>query len=87
MCPDFYAPACDLIIAIDKQRHRFGVETMLFDQDARGESVGRIVVKHRNDRLRDDRAAVERFVNEVDCAAAPFNAVLNGLTMRVEAGK
>jgi hypothetical protein len=37
--------------------------------------------------LRDDGAAVERFVNEVDGAARPFHAVLNGLSLRVQSRK
>ena len=60
---------------------------MFFDEDARGERLRRVVVEDGNGALRDDGAAVQSLVNEVDGAAAHFDAVGDGLSLRVEAGE
>ena len=60
---------------------------MFFGEDTRGERVGRVVVQHRHDALRDDGAAVQSFVHEVNRAARPLDAVIERLPLRVKAGK
>jgi hypothetical protein len=60
---------------------------MLFDEDARGERLRRVVVCDGHNALRDDGAAVQSLIDEVDGAAAEFDAVLDGLSLRVEAGE
>src|SRR5256885_2111130 len=81
------AAAFDLITAARNERNGFCVSLVFFNENARGERVGRIVIKHRNDSLRDDRPAIQCLVNEMNCAAGELDSMLDGLTLRVESGK
>jgi hypothetical protein len=85
---DFYlsgtnATTFELVIFTDDERDSFRVSLMFFDKDAPSEGFRRVVVQNRDDALDDDWAAIQSFVNEVDCAASPFDAVLDGLSLRV----
>src|SRR4051812_12360394 len=74
-------------MAARDERDRFPVSLVLFDEDARTERGGRVVVDDGDDALRDDGPAVQRLVNEVNGAAGKFDPVRDGLTLRVESGK
>ncbi len=60
---------------------------MLFDEDACGKRLFRVVVADRYDPLRDDGSAVQRFIDEVNCAATTFNAVFNRLALGIQTGE
>jgi len=59
---------------------------MLFLQNFTGERHFCIAVANGNNRLQDDRAGVEIFVDEMDGAAGEFHAVFERLALRFEAG-
>src|SRR5436190_5565504 len=65
----------------------FGVELVLFDQDARRQTLGRITVTDRHLALRDDGPAVQRLINKMYGAPADLCAMRQGLLLRVETGK
>ena len=60
---------------------------MLFDQDARGQRLGRVVVAHGHRGLQHDGAAVELGGHQVHGRAGDLHAVLERLPLRVDAGK
>jgi len=60
---------------------------MLFSQNFVGERSFSVFVEDGDSGLRDDRAGVEIFVDEVDRAAGKLHAVFEGLALRFEAGK
>ena len=60
---------------------------MLLCENAGGERLHGIVVQHRHGGLHDDGAGVQVFVDEVDGAAGDFDAVLQRLVLRVQAGE
>src|SRR5579885_3198938 len=59
----------DFVLAATDEREGFRVSLVLFEEDARGEGLFGVGVEDGDDALRDDGAAVERLVNEVDGAA------------------
>ena len=73
--------------AFQDNSNRFGVDAVLFAQDALGQGFRRVLVFDRDEGLHDDRAGVEIFVHEVHGAAGKFHAVFEGLALRFEAGK
>ena len=80
-------PAADLVVAADDAGNGFGVGEVFFGQDPRGEGMGIIGVENRNRALDDDGAVIELFVDEMNSAAGYFDAVIEGLLLRVEARK
>ena len=50
---------------------------MLLLENARGESVGRVAVEDRDDRLGNNGAGVQVLVHEMHCAAAELHAMLS----------
>ncbi len=60
---------------------------MLFCKHAGAERVLRIVVEHGHGGLRDDRAAVRAFIDEMDRAAADLDAIGENVAMRMRAGE
>ena len=58
---------------------------MLFDQDARGEGCDGVSIEHGHRRLKKDRAAIELCGDEVHGHATHPNAMVERLTLRVEA--
>jgi hypothetical protein len=81
------APTPYLVISANDARQRFRVDAMLFEEYARRQSFDRIIVLDGHDLLRDDRPTVQHLVNEMNCAASPFDSMLQGLPLRIEAGK
>ena len=60
---------------------------MLFDEDARGQRLGRVVVAHGHRGLQHDGAAVELGGHQVDARAGDLHPVLERLPLRVDARK
>ena len=60
---------------------------MLLFQNARGKRVRGVLVQHRNRGLRDDRAGIDSFIDEVDRASRYFRTVFKSLVLRVETRK
>jgi hypothetical protein len=60
---------------------------MFVFEDTGGKSFFGVVFKHWNDPLPNDRATVKSFINEVNSAAGPLDAVLKHLCVHVESGK
>src|SRR6185437_5457155 len=81
------AAAFDAVTAFEHDAHGFGVDAVLFGEDASGERIHRIVVANWNGGLQDDRAGVEIFVDEMHGAADEFYAVLESLALSFEPGK
>src|ERR1051326_1945529 len=77
-------PPDDFILAAADERERLRVSLVLFGEDARGERVFGVGVEDGDNALRDDGAAVQSLVNEVDCAAGEADAVLDGLALSIE---
>ena len=72
---------------LEHEADGFGIEAVLLDEDARRQRLDRVVVEHRNRRLQDDRPAVELGGHQMHGRAGHPDAVLERLTLRVEAGK
>src|SRR5579864_3236705 len=60
---------------------------MLLLKNSCGKTFFAILVEHRNSGLQNNRAGVQLLVHKMHCAAADFDAVLERLLLRVEAGK
>ena len=60
---------------------------MFLGEDAFGERVRVVVGEDGDGALENDDAVIEMFVDEVDGAAGPLDAVVESLLLRVEAGK
>ena len=84
--PD-HATAFDPPSAIEHERNRLGIRVMFLDEDPRRQRLLRIVVKHGHSALNDDRTRVEVRRDEVHGHAARFDAVIEGLLLRVKTGK
>ena len=56
---------------------------MLLGENACGKGCRCVIVVYRYYALHNDGAAIERFVNEMNCAATPFDTVLDCLALRV----
>ena len=69
---------------VEHQTNRFGIETMLFDQDARRERRDGVAVENGHGRLQDDRTAIEFGRDQVHGRAAHANTMVERLTLRVE---
>ena len=65
----------------------FRIQLVLFNQNPRRQTLDCVVIVNRNRALRDNRPAIERFVNKVNRAAAESGPVLEGLFLRVQAGE
>jgi hypothetical protein len=81
------ATTLDFKLATGDLGDGFGVGLMLFGEDAVGKRVGVVGFQNGNSALQEDDAVVEMLVNEVDGAAGDFDAIFEGLGLRVEAGK
>ena len=57
---------------------------MLDLEDAGGQGVDVVLRRDRDRALEDDRAVIDALVDEVDGRASDADAVLDGLTLRVE---
>ncbi len=66
---------------------RFRVGNVLLLQNARGEGVLIVAVKHRDSLLHDDRSVIEFFVNEMHGASGNLYSIGECLLLRFEAGK
>lgn len=77
----------DLIFSTHNQRDCLGVKLMLFDEDPRRQTFFRIAIQYGHDFLRDDWSTIQRGIDKVDRAAAPFYAVLKHSRVHVEPGK
>src|SRR5260221_111949 len=81
------AAACDFVIPFQNNFYGFGIDTVLFFQDAGAESFFGVAVFDRNHRLHDDWAGIEIFVDEMHGAAGEFYPVVEGLPLRFQPGK
>src|SRR5690348_1832476 len=78
------AAAFDAIAAFEDDAHGFGIDAMLFGEDAGGERLLGVVVADGHGGLEDDGAGVEIFVHEVHSAAGDFHAVIERLALGFE---
>src|SRR6185437_3711985 len=81
------AAAFDAVTAFEHDAHGFGVDAVLFGEDASGERIHGIVVANWNGGLQDDRAGVQIFIHEMHRAACELYAVFEGLPLSFEPGK
>ena len=81
------AAAGDFVVPFQDDFYGLGVDSMFLFQDALGKGVLVVGVENRDGGLQDDGAGVEIFVDEVDGAAGEFDAVVEGLLLRFEAGE
>src|ERR1700676_244677 len=79
------AAAGDFVVPFQDDFYGLGVDAMLLFQDALGKGVLVVGIEDRDGGLQDDGAGVEIFVDEMDCAAGKFHAVVEGLFLRFEA--
>src|SRR5580704_1415143 len=63
------------------------VDDVLLSENARGQRIDRIIIEHRYGGLDQDRAGVQKFIDEVNGAASDFYTMIEGLTLCVEAWK
>src|SRR5260370_36014820 len=82
-----HAAAFDFEFSFENCSNGFGIDAMLFSQNFFGERSFSVFVEDGDSGLRDDRAGVEIFVDEMDGAAGEFHAVFEGLALRFEAGE
>ena len=75
------------IVAFEDPRDRFGINFVLFGEDAGRERFERVPVEDRDGGLQKDRAAVEVFVNEMHCTSGHLDAMNKRLVLRVETGE
>ena len=73
-----------MIVVPQYEGYGFGIETVFFQKDPRGECLFSVVINHRHDLLRDDGAAVESLINKMDRTSAPFNSMGDGLPLSVK---
>lgn len=64
-----------------------GIRPMLLDEDARRQRIDRVIVQHRHAALHDDRAAIELRCHKVHRHTGELYAVLERLSLRVDARK
>src|SRR5438034_156430 len=69
------------------QRYGLRIKPMLFSENAGREILDRVVVHDGHNALRDDRAAVQSFINIMNRAARPFHTVIQRLLLRIQSGK
>src|ERR1017187_10216190 len=84
--PDVTPPA-NLVLATGYAGNGFRVSQVFLNKDAGGQGMRVVGFKHRNRALKDDRAVVQMFIDKVDSAAGHFDAVIECLLLRIEAGK
>ena len=80
-------PTDDVVIALQHNVDCFCVGDMFLFEDSFRESVFVVRSKNRNRFLDDDRAMIELFVNEMNCAAGHFDAVSERLLLRFQTRK
>ena len=81
------AAAANLVVAAHNKGKRLGVGDVLLGENALCEGVGVVGVERGNRALEDDDAVVEMLIDKVDGAAGELDAVVEGLGLRIEAGK
>src|SRR6202790_4028455 len=79
--------AFDFVSAFEDDAHSFGVDAMLFGENASGERSFSVVVEHANGGLQYNRAGVEIFVHEMHGAAGEFHSILERLALGLQARK
>src|SRR5918996_968665 len=72
---------------VDYRPNGFRIQYVFLLQNSSRKCFDRVVVEDWDGALSDDRAAVERVVDEVDRASADRGAVIERLSLRVETGK
>src|ERR1019366_1935516 len=77
--------ALDAMPARENQAHRFGVNAMLLDEDARGKRFIRIVIAYGHHGLRQNRPGIEILIHQMHGAAAELHAVFERLPLRLKA--
>src|SRR5579863_1109182 len=82
-----YAAASDFVTAFEDDSNGFGINSVFFLQNSGGQRVFGVVVCDGNDGLQDDGSGVEIFVDKMDGAAGEFDAIFEGLALRLEAGE
>src|SRR5690606_15402473 len=70
--------------AAHNARYSRRIGFVLFGEDARRKRLDRIIIEDGHDALFDDRAAVERLIDEVNGAAGPLHPVFESLALRIE---
>jgi len=81
------AAAGDFVVPFQDDFYGLGVDAMLLFQDALGKGVLVVGIENRDDGLKNYGAGIEIFVDEMDGAAGEFDAVIEGLPLRFEAGE
>jgi len=82
-----HAAALDAKAALQHNAHSFGIDAMLFFQDARGERLRRIVIEHGHDGLQDNRPGVDILIHKVYRATGISHAVFQSLALCLEPRK
>ena len=80
----YEAPSLNRPAAVEHQLNRFGINPMLFEQDARRQRIDRVVGEHRDRGLNDDRPAVQFRRHQVDRRARDAHAMRERLSLRIE---
>ena len=81
------AAAANLVVAAHNKGKRLGVGDVLLGENALCEGVGVVGVERGNRALEDDDAVVEMLIDKMHRAAGELDAVVEGLGLRIEAGK
>jgi hypothetical protein len=85
--PPHVAPPHQAVLAAEDAREGLRVGDVLLVQDARGETLGGVLVEHRNHALQDDCAVVDGLIHEVNGASGHLGAELERLGLHIESGK
>ena len=80
-----HPPALDAELAAQYQVNRFGVDTVLFGENARRQGVFRVFVENRYGSLDQNRSRVEMLIDEMHRTAGKLDTVLERLMLRFEA--
>lgn len=79
--------AFDFEAAFEDDSNCFGINSVFLVQDSRGKCVLCVVVVHGQNGLENDGTGIEIFIDKMDCAAGEFDAIFEGLALRLKAGK
>lgn len=81
------AAAFDAEVAPENPGDGFRIDAMFFGEYAERQSFQGVVVENGNGGLQKNGAAVEIFIDKMNCTSGYFHSVLEGLVLGVESGE
>src|SRR5262245_58029937 len=82
-----HPPSLDPPISFENSRNGLRIELMLDRQNATRQPVRTVPIEHRHRLLQHNRPRIESRSDEMDRRSSHLDAVLEGLTLRVDPGE